>query len=301
MYSDKIQKPFLKWVGGKTQIITHVLDKFPSEMENYHDVFVGGGSVLLAVLSLQEQNKLVIKNKIFAYDYNRNLINTYKCIQTRKDELFQCITKYASEYDSITGDVVNRKPSNLDEAKLSKESYYYWSRDKFNSMDKDTVEFSALFIFLNKTCFRGVYREGPKGFNVPYGHYKKTPVMITKDVLDRTSTLIKDVVFLCSDFRDSIENIQNGDFVYLDPPYAPENKNSFVGYTSLGFSLEMHEILFSKIHLLHKNNVKFVMNNSNTALIRDNFKDYLIHDITARRAINSKNPGKTTTEVIICN
>ena len=121
---------------------------------------------------------------------------------------------------------------------MSKESYYYWIRNKYNTIEKNTVECSALFMFLNKTCFRGMYREGPKGFNVPYGHYKKTPVIIKQQDLNTISELIKDVEFIHSDFRDSIKKIKPSDFVYFDPPYAQENKNSFVDYVADGFTLE---------------------------------------------------------------
>jgi DNA adenine methylase len=301
MTERKIQKPFLKWIGGKTQIINSILDKFPNEIENYHELFLGGGSVLLATLSLQKQNKIVIKNKIYAYDINKALINVYRNIQKNKDELFEYITTYITKYDTIKGTLINRKPMTIEDANTSKESYYYWIRNKFNTMDKTTIEYSALFMFLNKTCFRGMYREGPNGYNVPYGHYKKTPTIITKKDLDYISDLIKDVIFLQSDFSDSIKNICSGDFVYLDPPYAPENETSFVGYTSKGFNLETHKKLFCEIITLNSKKIKFVMSNAKVDLVVNNFKDYNCEDIIARRAINSKKPGSTTTEVIIYN
>jgi DNA adenine methylase len=205
-------------------------------MNNYHELFLGGGSVLLAVLSLQKQNKIKIKNKIYAYDINSVLINVYKHIQNNKDELYKLISSYIKEYDSIEGSLINRKPTSIEEAKTSKESYYYWIRNKYNNIDKNTIECSALFMFINKTCFRGMYREGPNGYNVPYGHYKKTPSIISKTDLDYISDLIKDVEFIHSDFKNSIKNIKDGDFVYLDPPYAPINENSFVGYVADGFN-----------------------------------------------------------------
>jgi len=299
MTECKIQKPFLKWVGGKTQIIGDIISKIPKDINNYHELFLGGGSVLLAVLSLQRQNKIVIKNKIYAYDINEVLINVYKHIQTNKDELYEIITLYITEYDSITGTTINRKPNNIDEAKTSKESYYYWIRSKYNKIDKNTIECSALFMFINKTCFRGMYREGPNGYNVPYGHYKKTPTIISRIDLDYISDLIKDVEFNHSSFDDSIKLVKEGDFVYLDPPYAPENANSFVGYVLDGFNLEMHKLLFSEIKKMGK--IKFVMSNAKVDLVTENFKEYECQDIIARRAINSKKPGSTAMEVIIYN
>jgi DNA adenine methylase len=299
MSEQKIQKPFLKWVGGKTQIINDIISKIPTEINNYHEPFLGGGSVLLAVLSLQKQNKIVIKNKIYAYDINNVLINVYKHIQNNKDELYKFINLYIKEYDSLKGTIINRKPVSIEEGKTSKESYYYWIRNKYNNIDKNTIECSALFMFINKTCFRGMYREGPHGYNVPYGHYKKTPTIISETDLNYISDLIKDVEFKHCSFIDSIKDVTDGDFVYLDPPYAPENANSFVGYVVGGFNLETHKLLFSEIKKLDK--IKFVMSNAKVELVTDNFKEYNCVDIITRRAINSKKPGSTTTEVIIYN
>jgi len=296
---QKLQKPFLKWVGGKTQIINDIISKIPTTINNYHEPFLGGGSVLLAVLSLQKQNKIIIKNKIYAYDINSDLINVYKNIQSNKDELYKMIDSYVTEYDSITGSIINRKPNSIEEAKTSKESYYYWLRNKYNTIDKNTIECSALFMFLNKTCFRGLYREGPNGYNVPYGHYKKTPTIISKTDLNVISDLIQHVEFKCSNFKDSIKNVKKGDFIYLDPPYAPENSTSFVGYVADGFDLETHKLLFNEIKKL--GNIKFVMSNAKVDLVTEEFEGYNCQDITAKRAINSKKPGSTTTEVIIYN
>ena len=301
MVEGKLQKPFLKWVGGKTQIINTIIEKFPKEINNYHELFLGGGSVLLALLSLQKQQKIKIKNKIYAYDINNALINVYTHLQKNKDELYKYIELYITEYDNIKGNVINRKALTIEDAKTSKESYYYWIRNKYNNIDKNCIECSALFMFINKTCFRGMYREGPNGYNVPYGHYKTTPTIITKNDLDYVSELIKDVEFIHSDFNSSIKQVKVGDFVYLDPPYAPENKNSFVGYVSDGFSLETHKKLFSEIKKLNKQKIKFVMSNAKVKLVVDKFKKYNCEDIIARRAINSKKPGSSTTEVIIYN
>jgi DNA adenine methylase len=301
MTTTTLQKPFLKWVGGKTQIINKIIDKFPKEINNYYEIFLGGGSVLLALLSLEKAGQIIITNKIYAFDLNKSLINVYINIQSNKDELFEYITLYINEYDSIEFNSINRKPTTIDEAKTSKESYYYWIRNKFNNMNKDTIEYSALFMFLNKTCFRGIYREGPNGFNVPYGHYKKTPTIITKQELNNISELIQKVEFICSDFTESMMNIDKGDYVYLDPPYAPETKTSFVKYTSNGFDLECHKRLFEEINKIKNNNIKFTMSNSKVNLVIEHFNDSIIEDVIARRAINSKNPESNTTEVIIYN
>ena len=299
---NKLQKPFLKWVGGKTQIINKIINYIPKEFNNYHEPFLGGGSVLFAVLSLQKINKIKINGKIYAYDLNENLINVYKNIQNNKDELFNIISFYINEYHNITENYINRKPLTIEEAKTSKESYYYWIRNKFNNIiDKSSIECSALFIFLNKTCFRGIYREGPNGFNVPYGHYKKTPEIINKKDLDSICDLIKDVEFIHSDFINSFTNINEYDYVYLDPPYVPENNKSFVGYLNNGFDIDKHIKLFIEILKFNDKNIKFTMSNSKTKLVIDYFINYKSEEIISRRAINSKNPESTTTEIIITN
>ena len=300
-----MQKPFLKWVGGKTQILDAVLRRFPQTMNNYHELFLGGGSVLLALLSLQKQGKLTITGTVHAYDINISLINVYKQIQSNKDNVYQYIQSYITEYDSITGDIINRKPETIEDAKTSKESYYYWIRKKFNSIknstDICTAHSAALFMFINKTCFRGMYREGPNGYNVPYGHYKKTPTIITQNCMDIISDLIKDVIFIHSDFTESINNVKTGDAVYLDPPYAPRDTTSFVGYVANGFPLEKHQELFEKIKTIAKTGCKFIMSNANVEMVTESFTGYTYDVIIARRAIHSKNPGATATEVIIYN
>lgn len=284
-------KPFIKWVGGKTQIIEDVLGSFPTKINNYHEVFVGGGSVLLSVLS-----KGLANGKVCAYDLNGSLIALYQNIQTQPDVVHKHLQKMFNEYDKCSGTEVNREPKTLKEAKQAKENYYYWTRKKFNSNKEETAERSAIFLFLNKTCFRGVYREGPNGFNVPYGHYKTTPKIITKEELLKVSDLIKDVHFRRCDFREAFKEVEKGDFVYLDPPYAPETKTSFVGYTKDGFGIKDHEDLFN---LTKTPGVDFVMSNAKVDMVTNTFSDYNIKDVKARRAINSKNPESTTTEVLV--
>lgn len=284
-------KPFLKWVGGKTQIIDKIIEKFPKKIQNYHEIFLGGGSVLFALLI----SKIKIEGHIYAYDINEILIYVYKNIQENKSDLIRIIEEIKKEFNAIEGQEINRKPNTIEEAKTSKESYYYWMRKKFNSIkNPKEIEKSAIFIFLNKTCFRGVYREGPRGFNVPYGHYKN-PQIITKDEIEKISQLIKDVHFIHMDFRQSLLKVKKEDFVYLDPPYAPENNKSFVNYTANGFKLEDHKCLFKMIKDLEK----FLLSNSKVKLVEEEFKEYKLEEVIARRAINSKSPGSKTKELII--
>jgi DNA adenine methylase len=304
MNDVNIQKPILKWVGGKTQLMNNILSKMPKEINNYHEPFVGGGSVLLGVLSLKQQQKINIKGNIYAYDLNPALINLFKHIQNNKDELYKILTDYKEQYNKINtlkSETKNNKDISDEQALKSKEQYYYWVRNKFNKLDKSTLEYSALLIFLNKTCYRGLYREGPNGFNVPFGHYKTNIAFVSIDDLNNIYSLIKDVKFICSSFEISLKKIKKNDFVYLDPPYYPEIKTSFVNYTNNGFNIDDHNSLFNQILSLNEKNVKFMLSNSNVEEVVKFFENFEIIIVNARRAINSKKPNSTTTEVIIKN
>ena len=299
-----IPRPLLKWVGGKGQIIDKLIKKLPDKINNYHELFVGGGSFLIMVLWAKEKKYITIDGDINVYDLNEALIETYNNIKNNKDELFGSIKQIEAEFNSceIEGDV-KRKPVNKEDAMTSKESYYYWIRKQYNELsDKSTIESSSYFIFLNKTGFRGMYREGPNGYNIPYGNYKN-PKILEKDEIDYISNLIKDVNFYNSDFSKSFENIQGeNNFIYLDPPYAPENDKSFVGYTKDGFGIGQHELLFNLTKKISEKNM-IMMSNANVKLIRDNLSpdDYKYEVVSCRRAINSKNPGAKSEEVIVTN
>ena len=302
--SIKLVKPFLKWVGGKTQIIEEILGEFPTNIDNYHEIFLGGGSVLLGLLILQKEGRIDIKDKIYAYDSNKPLIHIYKNIQKTPKKFLNTIIKIINEYYTIDREEINRKPENKEQALTSQESYYYWIRSKYNEMtddEKNSLLGSSYFVFLNKTCFRGVFRLGPNGFNVPFGHYSN-PTIIDKQHIKNISVLIKDVEFIHTSFEESLKNILPGSFIFADPPYFPMNATSFVGYTSDGFDLKLHEKLFKMLHELKKQNVNWMMSNSCTKLVLDNFNDnkkYSIEKILCRRAINSKNPESKVNEVII--
>lgn len=299
-----IPKPIIKWVGGKSQIIQELLPRFPSEINNYYEIFIGGGSVLLSLLSYIKEGLIKVYGNIKAYDLNECLVYVYKNIQSHHFELYDALKNIIEEYNncSVSG-TINRKPASLEEGKTSKESYYYWIRNRFNkNKDKKSILSSALFIFLNKTCFRGLYREGSNGFNVPYGHYNN-PEIINREHLEEIHTLIQPVIFQCADFKTSIFDIQqvsdSNDFMYLDPPYAPENSTSFVSYNKAGFTIQDNIDLFELIKSL---NFRFMMSNADVTFVRENFTtDYHIKSILCRRAINSKNPASKSNEVIISN
>jgi DNA adenine methylase len=273
-------KPILKWVGGKTQILDKIIESFPKEIGDYHEPFIGGGSVLLKLL---ESNEIDVKGNVYAYDLNESLVNVYKNIQKTPEDVYTEVSELIK--DSNDND---------------KEEYYYTIRKIWNSFtqkEKNTTKGTAFFIYLNKTCFRGLYRVGPNGFNVPYGHYKN-PEIINKENLMSVSRLIKHVVFKVSDFKETLIDIKvkNDTFVYLDPPYVPETKTSFVKYNLNGFSDDDHKELFELVKNLK---CSFVMSNSNTDLVLESFKGFSIKKIDCKRSINSKNPSQMTKEVII--
>jgi len=300
-----VPKPIIKWVGGKTQIIDKLVVDFPIEINNYREAFLGGGSVLLTLLSYVKSGLIHIYGNIYAYDLNEPLISMYKNIQTQHTELYDKLQQIIIEFNECGNGEINRKPINIEEAKIAKENYYYWTRSEYNKLcfnDKTSILGSAMFIFLNKTCFRGVFRVGPNGFNVPYGHYKN-PEIINRDHLDEIHNLIQPVIFECCDFNTSLTNVEYNDFVYLDPPYAPETDTSFVGYTENGFNIDNHNNLFKLIHILTNTNKKMMLSNADVSLVRENFinEKYNTTSILCKRSINSKNPDAKAKEVIIKN
>jgi DNA adenine methylase len=303
-----VVKPLLKWVGGKTQIIDKILSEFPTYIKNYHEPFVGGGSVLLGFLTLVYEGSIKVDGEIYASDKNVNLINMYKNIRDKPDEVIEALNNLLEEFKNLKFDTglekPNRSSKNKAEALQCQESYYYYIREVFNTFqetERNTPKASAHFIFLNKTCFRGVYREGPKGFNVPFGHYKNPSIYNEEDILI-VSSLLQNVVFSTQSFEKSFEKVEENDFLYIDPPYAPENTTSFVSYTNDGFNTNSHTKLFSLCNSISTiPNVKFLMSNANVKFVKEHFQDdkYVIDIITCKRAINSKNPSAKAEEILI--
>ena len=272
-------KPFIKWVGGKTQIIDEVLKRFPREINNYHEPFLGGGSVLIGLLS---DKTIKVNGKIIASDINPHLIELYKKVQENPNELLKNFNEIVEEYSKCPQEKGTKKPQSLEEAMTSRESYYYWIRYKFNIEHKPEQ-----FVFLNKTCFRGLHREGPNGFNVPFGHYKTLP---TLDVVE-VSKLFQRVEFVCQSFEEVSKNIQDGDFVYMDPPYVPVNATSFTNYTKGDFN---HGLLLTFVRGLK---CRWLLSNADVPIMHDTFTN--VDLIECRRAINSKDPSSKINEVLI--
>jgi len=285
--------------------MNEVLALYPTHMNNYIEPFLGGGSVLLGVLSLRQQGKIQIDGNLYASDSNPNTIGLYQNIQSHCEELITALQEIVAIYTTIQGDIVNRKATTLDEALTSRESYYYWTRSTFNALlkeEKVSPRGSAMLLFLNKTCFRGVYREGPHGLNVPFEKQNQNQTVFDAAHLRQISEWIQGVRFHCQGFEESMANAAVGDVVYLDPPYAPETATSFVGYNADGFSGQKHALLFDMTHKLAEKGVKVIMSNADVPLVRKAFgAPYLTQVISVRRAIHSKKPESKTNEVLITN
>jgi DNA adenine methylase len=175
----------------------------------------------------------------------------------------------------------------------NKECYYYYIRNKYNKLNnKNSIEGSSLFLFLNKTCFRGIFRISKNGFNVPYGNYNN-PLIINKKHLLEVSELIQNVIFKHCDYKDGIKLINENDFVYLDPPYF----NTYNNYTNNKFY--QHKTLFE---LCKQSKIYFLMNNSDVIFVRESFNNYNIQTLyNCKRKINSKNPNSIVNELLISN
>lgn len=293
-------QPLLKWAGGKTQILDTVLNKFPTQIQTYHEPFIGGGSVLFGLLERVAKGQIAV-NAFIASDLNANLIHMYNNIKTQPENVINALAEIVTEFKSCPSIKGQHKPTNKDEAVLSQETYYYWQRLQFNQTeDKSTVIATAQMIFLNKTGFRGLYRESSTGaFNIPFGHYVN-PAVYNPEHIRTVSNLIQSVIFVHQDFKKALKGVCRGDFVYMDPPYVPENVTSFVNYTKDGFGDKQHLELFGIIKKF-KRGVQYLMSNSTAPAVLDAFSEDIfdIEHIECRRAINSKNPAAKTIEVLI--
>ncbi len=292
-------KPFVKWAGGKTQLLNEIENALPAFVKEkefiYVEPFVGGGAVLFHLLQNYPNIKKAIVN-----DINSDLINSYRVIKENVSELINILKRFEKEYHSLE--------PNIDE----KKEYFYDKRRQFNERKGDKILHSALFIFLNKTCFNGLYRVNKKNeFNVPWGSYKK-PLICDEQNLLGVSKILNDfnVEFLNSDFTETVKFANEKTFYYLDPPYKPiNNTSSFTSYTSEDFTDEDQIRLAQFCETLDKKGASWILSNSDvqTADEKNNFFELLyenfnIKRVFARRNINS-NPEKrgTLTELLISN
>ena len=264
----KLAKPFFKWVGGKTQIADKILDVFPSEIENYYEPFVGGGAMLFRVLQKYPNIKTVVIN-----DLNRDVILSYTQVKQNITNLIEELRIIESDYNNVD----------------DKQDFYYKRRTEFNELIKNTdtsLRRTVLFLFLNKTCFNGMYRVNRHGlFNTPYNYAKQ--IKFDYENLLACYSLLQNVKILCGNYSDALP--QNDALVYFDPPYRPLNGSGEIGYTTESFNDESQIQLKKHIDKLSINNVKVVLSNSDTkdGFFDELYKDYSILRIQARRNINS--------------
>lgn len=281
--SERVAKPFLKWAGGKTQLLNAIEQRIPEALTSnsftYIEPFVGGGAVLFWMLTRYQNLKKVIIN-----DVNYDLINCYKTLKTNVDAVLLFLEKWQDEYYSLS----------IDEEK--KKLYYYKKRDEFNIRNSTAEEQCALFIFLNRTCFNGLYRVNRKNlFNVPIGSYKK-PRIFDPDNLVAVSEALKNIEILNTDFTGTLEYAGSNTLFYFDPPYKPLNTTSnFNSYAKDEFDdkeqIRLKEFCsqlnnLSHTWLLSNSDVKSV--DPNNHFFDDLYKDFNIQRVEARRAINSK-------------
>ncbi|HOP04936.1 MAG TPA: DNA adenine methylase [Tenuifilaceae bacterium] len=290
-------KPFLKWAGGKTQLINEIERRLPKNFKNekytYIEPFVGSGAVLFWLM-----NKFSNINKAVINDINPDLINVYKVISINPKEIVSTLLDIQNEYYTL-------------EANQEKKSeYYYNKRHSYNSRSNDSVTQAALFIFLNRTCFNGLYRVNRNNeFNVPIGAYKK-PTICDSDNIWAVYKVLQRVEILSGDFEQTINYAEKNSFFYFDPPYKPLSiTSSFNAYAKENFNDEQQVRLKNFCSKLDNLNAKWMLSNSDVSGIKntENFFDELYSEfniirVKATRRINSNaNKRGLLDELIITN
>lgn len=290
-----LAKPFVKWVGGKSQLLEEIREKYPSKIEKYCEPFVGGGAVLFDVLSRYQPETVLIN------DINKELVNTYVQIKYNCTEMIDQLSELQTAY----------KSHSLEENK----AFFYEKRTRYNELkvngnNDENLEKAVLFIFLNKTCFNGLYRVNSKGmFNVPFNN-AKNPLLCDKDNLLACSKLLQNVEMQIGDYKECMNFIDKGTFVYIDPPYRPITKTSaFTSYSENGFSDKEQIELGRFITEISDKGAYILASNSDpkNADKNDNFFDELysnfeIKRVSASRMINSNAKKRgTINEILITN
>lgn len=275
--NNKLVAPFLKWVGGKRQLIPSIVAHLPKNIKeyNYIEPFIGGGAILFY---LQPQNAII-------NDLNKELINVYEVIKDNLDELILDLKNHKNESD-----------------------YFYQIRaldrnDNFKNLNP--VRRASRIIYLNKTCFNGLYRVNNAGeFNAPFGRYKN-PNIVNEPILKAVHKYLNsgNIEISNKDYSEILRGLDKKSFVYLDPPYHPISENSnFTGYVQGGWNIFDQIDLKTACDELNKKGIKFLLSNSSSGFIKDLYKDYKIFTIKANRAINSNGEDRgEVDEVLIKN
>jgi len=254
-------KPILKWAGGKRQLLPQIIDLFPSNYSelDYHEPFVGGGAVFFTI----QPNRNTIN------DINHHLMNFYKTIRDKPEELIEEASKF----------------------KYEKETYYQL-RERYNTEIISDLEKAALFLYFNKTGFNGLWRVNSKDrYNVPFGRYKN-PTIVPKERIRAASNVLSNIKILCNDFSYVLDESKPGDLCYFDPPYEPVSETAyFTSYTPKGFGMDEQEKLSRVCQKLDEKGVHFVLSNSHVKQVVDLYDsnpNFRIKIVQARRNINSK-------------
>ena len=277
MSSNVKVAPFLKWAGGKRQLLNQIKERMPKEYNDYYEPFIGGGAVLFEL----QPEKATIN------DINISLINVYRQVKDNTEEFIELVNKLDSEM--------------WEDGK----EYYLDIREKYNDklLKKEyDLELAALFTFMNKHCFNGLYRVNKKGlFNVPYNKSRRTS--IEEDAVRETAKFLKTVNILEGDFEKACKDAKKGDFIFFDSPYAPLNPTSFEAYTKEGFDVESHKRLAQLYDKLTERGCYCMLTNHNTEFINELYsnKGYRIDVVSVKRMINSDASNRKGEEVIICN
>ena len=276
MANNKLVSPVVKWVGGKRQLLEDITPLIPSRMTMYCEPFLGGGAVLFA----RQPRKAIVN------DINADLMLVYEVIRDDVEELIRVLNTYENNAERFY------EVRDLDRDKVS-----------YQAMSK--VQRASRTIYLNKTCYNGLFRVNSSGeFNTPFGYYKN-PNIVNEPVLRAVSKYLStnDVQLFCEDFAITLQRVPKGGFVYLDPPYDPVSDTaSFTGYNSGGFDKTNQIQLKQCCDELTKRGVKFLLSNSSTRFIRELYSTYKVSTVHAKRAINSDGSKRgAIEEVLICN
>lgn len=264
MYKPVIIPTFLRWAGGKRRILPLIEKFFPEKIDRYFEPFLGGGSVFFYVKQKYNPSRCLIS------DTNLDLVNTYIHVRDEPERLLKYLAKYRIK---------------------NNEDFYYKTRQRFNDKKIKGVERSAVFIYLNKTCFNGLYRVNRQNkFNVPYGQLKN-PKIADKIAIFEASNLLRDNVEIRhQDYSSVINQAKKNDFIYLDPCYDPIKRTSFTSYTPDKFSEKDREKLHNFIETLRKKGSRVVLSNNDVKAVRSLYlaPNYRIKEIQAPRYIGSK-------------
>lgn len=273
-------RPFLKWPGGKTKLVSTLLELAPKEFNSYHEPFLGAGSFFFKLEEVYGKSITYFLN-----DLNRDVIGAFACAKDWQDGLL-----------------------NLELCRLAlnnSKEHFYRVRNAFNEFPKDyySINNVARLIYLNRTCFNGLFRVNSKGhFNVPYGHYKNPEITMQERLEEASEALQRTNPTLSSlDFVEALDKAARGSFVYIDPPYEPLlDKSSFTAYTKEGFNRKDQLRLASKLSELDKEGVKWMLSNSDTPFIRELYKEYNIYEVKVTRTV-ARTAREVVSELIVRN